>query len=431
MRGISLGFGQSSQALDLDQLHLQEIVQANKLDLPDITPDQAVREALAHPIASPPLPELVAKGDKICVIVPDITRIYETPFVSLPPVLEQLHAGGVTTGDIVILCATGTHRRHSAAEHAKLLGEDIVRNYRVIDHQCGDETEMREVGRTSRGTPVWLNRHAVDADKIVIICGVVYHFLAGFGGGGKMLVPGVAAKKTIQANHELALNPGFGNGHNPEVRSGNLTAANPFHADIFEAAGMLPPVFSLNVVVNDTGRIVRAFAGDWRKAHQSACELVAQIEGVTIEKRANFVIATAGGAPKDINLYQGVKLLANARAAAMPGALIILLLACPEGLGNEDLRRIMCYYDNMIEREKDLRRDFSIGSFVGYYLCDSAEKNDIILVTDIPAANFQKTRITAVKNLAEAMKLAKTRSQSGEPCIVMPHGSSTFPIPAM
>lgn len=429
MSGIKLGFGKGSFELNLDQLKIQEIVEPNKLNIPHVTPEEAVKEALVNPIESAPLADLVSRGDKVCVIVPDITRLYEAPYISLPLVLEQLHKGGVEKQDIVILCATGTHRRHRIEEHVKLLGAGIVRDYKVVDHQCGEKEDMREIGQTTRGTPVWLNKYAVDADKIVILCGVVYHFLAGFGGGGKLLVPGVAASETIQANHKLALNPGFGSGHNPKVCSGNFTDSNPFHADIFEAAAMTPPIFSLNVVVNDNSQIIRAFAGDWRKAHAAACKLVSEMEGVAIAKRANFVIASAAGLPKDINLYQGIKLLANARAAALPGALIILLLACPEGFGNEDTRRLMCNYDNMTEREKDLRSEFSIGAFAGYYISDSAEKYDIIMVTDMPAENFAKTRIKAVKTLHEAMETAKRMKQHTAPCIVMPHGASTFPMP--
>lgn len=426
MPEVKLPYGHTNFLLDTDKLNVLEIVSQNKMDFSGHSPREVVEKALANPIDSPTLPELIHKGDKICVLVPDVTRIWQSPAVSVPIMIAAINRCGIPDSDITILCATGTHRRMSEAEHEHLLGREIIHRLKVVDHQSMEKSEMRKIGVTSRGTHVWLNRHAVEADKIISVCGVAYHFLAGFGGGGKMLVPGIASDETIQANHRLALLPGIGHGRNPEVRSGNYSESNPFHADIFEAAAMLAPIFSLNVVVDDVFNIVAAYSGNWRKAHARACELVREMEAVPIRAKADLVIASAGGAPKDINLYQGIKVTVNAVEAALPGATLILLAQCPEGFGNDDTRRLLCDYRTMHEREQSLRDKFSIGAFVGYFFAECSERFDLILVTQMQQEEFGNTRIHAVGSLAEALELAKNRLT--DPCIIMPHGATTFPV---
>lgn len=429
MRKIDLPYGHASFTLNLPGGEILDVVAANPVSLPQTTPTQAVAQALAAPIGSPGIAGVVSPGDQICLIVPDATRMWQSPSVSVPLVVAELNKAGVKDADITILCACGTHRRMTPQEHEKLCGPDIATRIRIIDHQCGEMTEMRHLGTTSRGTPVYFNRHAVDADKIITVCGVVYHFLAGFGGGGKMLLPGIAANETVQANHKHALNNGMGSGMNPGVRPGEISGKNPFHADILEAAEMLPPAFSLNVVVNDRQEIIKAFAGDWKKAHLEACGLVGEMDGVRITRQADLTIASAGGAPKDINIYQAVKLLSNAMAATRPGGTIILLAECPEGFGNADCEHQIRDLKSMEEREAELRGRFSIGAFAGYLCAESAQKFRIILVTEMDAKLFSATGIMVVNTLETALDLA-ARLNGGHlpPAIVMPHGATTLPI---
>ncbi len=167
-------------------------------------------------------------------------------------------------------------------------------------------------------------------DKIILTGGVVYHFLAGFGGGRKSIVPGIAGRETINTNHNNALNKGLGSGSNPRACNGNMTEDNPFHSDLMECAAFAKPAYLLNVIVDDSYQIVGAFAGDWREAHAQAAKAVEKLDGVPVPRRAPLVIASAGGYPKDINLYQTSKTLSNALAAAAPGGTIVLLSQCRE-----------------------------------------------------------------------------------------------------
>lgn len=213
------------------------------------------------------------------------------------------------------------------------------------------------------------------------------------------------------------------------VCSGNLENSNVFQADLLEAAAMLPPCFSLNVVVNDQFRIVKAFAGNWLAAHRRACSLVESIDGVTIPETAPLVIASAGGYPKDINFYQTIKLLSNALAAASPEATIILLSRCHDGFGDADCQSQICDFSSMEERERALRTDFSIGAYVGFLFAEAAEKHKLILVTDMAPDNFTRTDIKAVRTLDEALEAARTLNGGtlDMKTILMPHGASTLP----
>ena len=248
-----------------------------------------------------------------------------------------------------------------------------------------------------------------------------------------MLLPGIAGYETIQRHHKQALNPGFGNGTNADVRSANMADTNIFHADIFEAAAMARPCFGLNVVVNDDYRIIKAFAGDWVQSHAAACRLVDSMEGVTIPERTPLVVASAGGYPKDINLYQTIKLLSNALSAVQPGGTMILLSRCSEGFGNPDVETQICAYSDMQAREKALRDTFSIGSYVGFLFAEAAEKHNLILVTDMDAALFGKTKMHVCHSLDEAVD--KARHFLGNELVVltmiMPHGASNLPMLAV
>lgn len=424
-----LKYGEQEWAVDIEPANLIAELEPNSVQLPALTAEQVIRQALSAPVQSPPLQEMVKAGERICLLVPDVTRSWQSPSVYVPIMVEELNRCGIPDRDITILSATGTHRRQTREEHVKLTGEDILQRIKVVDHQCREQQDMVYMGKTSHGTPVKFNRHAVEADKIVSCCGVVYHFLAGYGGGGKMLLPGIAAYDTIQHHHNLALNEGFGNGTNPMVCSGNLENSNVFQADLLEAAAMLPPCFSLNVVVNDQFNIISAFAGNWLAAHRAACRLVESIDGVAIPQTAPLVIASAGGYPKDINFYQTIKLLSNALAACSPKGTLILLSRCHEGFGDDDCQKQIQAFSNMAERERALRDAFSIGAYVGFLFAEAAETHNLILVTDMNPDNFARTGIRAVKTLDEALKVAAALNGGSldMKTILMPHGASTLP----
>ena len=419
-------------SVSLDPQQVVAEVHANTVELPKRTVREHIEYALDHPIGAGPIEEAVQAGDKVCILISDVTRRWQQPSTYLPILVERLNRAGIPDEDILILCATGTHRRQTEEEHISLVGEDLYRRIRFMDHQCDDKEHLTYMGTTSRGTPVWLNSYAMACDKLILTGGVVYHFLAGFGGGRKSVVPGIAGRETINTNHNNALNHGLGSGSNPRVCNGNMGEDNPFHSDLVECAAFAKPAYLLNVIVDDNYQIVGAFAGDWQKAHQEASKVVKQMDGVPIPHRAPLVIASAGGFPKDINLYQTSKTLSNALAAVAPGGTMILLSQCREGFGDPDCEAQICSFDTMEEREKALRADFSIGGFVGFLFAETSENYHLILVTDIPSERFQRTKIQVAGTLDEALALAKEcngGSLEGVETVLMPYGGSTFPLP--
>lgn len=416
----------------LDPRQVVSEIHANTVDLPKRTVREHIEYALDHPIGAGPIEEAVQAGDKVCIVISDVTRRWQQPSMYLPVLVERLNRVGIPDEDILILCATGTHRRQTQEEHISLVGEELYRRIRFIDHECDDKEHLTYMGTTKRGTPVWLNSYAMECDKIILTGGVVYHFLAGFGGGRKSIVPGIAGRETINTNHNNALNKGLGSGSNPRACNGNMGEDNPFHSDLVECAAFAKPAYLLNVIVDDNYQIVGAFAGDWQKAHAAAAEVVQQLDGVSIPRRTPLVIASAGGYPKDINLYQTSKTLANALAATTPGGTMILLSQCREGFGDPDCEAQICNFDSMEEREKALRADFSIGGFVGFLFSETAENYHLILVTDIPSDCFKNTKIQVAQTLDEALALAAQHnggSLEGVETTLMPHGGSTFPLP--
>ncbi|WP_308856268.1 nickel-dependent lactate racemase [uncultured Oscillibacter sp.] len=421
-------YGKTSFPVTLAPEEIAAELEPNAVELAQKTVPELVRDALAHPIDSKPLKELVKPGESVCIIISDVTRRWQSPEIYIPIVVEELESAGIRDEDILILSATGTHRRQTPEEHMGLVTEAVYRRIRVEDHVCTDEDNLQMVGTTSYGTPVLLDKRALACDHIVLTGGVVYHFMAGFGGGRKSILPGIAGRETIMKNHNLALNPGLGNGSNPEVRSANMTDSNPVHADMMEACAMAKPSFLINVVVDDNQKIIGVFAGNWITAHRAACDLVDRMYGVPAKEQTELVIASAGGYPKDLNFYQTIKTLSNALVVAKEGGTIILVTKSDEGFGNDDTQRQIAGYETMLEREKDLRENFSIGAFIGYLFAEAGEKYNMIAVTDIPQADFGTAKIHVVSTLDEALELARQYHGGKLPrATLMPHGANTLP----
>jgi len=411
--------------VQLEEKSILGVIESNPVTV-DQTEEEIIQEALTHPIASARLCELVHAGERVAVVIPDLTRAWQKPHLYLPYVVDELNRGGVRDEDIVFICALGTHRRLTEDEHRQLLGPKLADRFTVQDHDAYNKENLVYLGKTTFGTPVWINKMAMECDHIVLTGGVVYHFLAGWAGGKKYILPGIAAYETVMANHALSLNPERGAGPHPDVRSGNIEN-NLVHLDMLEAASFVRPTFIFNVVTTE-GRIVGAVAGHYIVAHDRARAMVDAIDGVEISEKADLVIASAGGSPKDVNLYQSIKTLINAREAAKPGGSIIILTESPEGLGGDaDVQDIILNYNSVVEREDALRQNYSISKYVGYYFCETAAKFDLILVSSLDPDLLKTANITVVRTLDEALNLVWAKRGKDLSTYVMPHGANTLP----
>ncbi len=390
------------------------------------TEEEIIKESLANPIGSEKLRNIVAKGEKVCIIVSDVTRMYQRPDIFLPYIVEELKLGGVDDSDIFFLCALGSHRKQTPEEHRKILGDELYEKYSIYDHDCDDNENLINIGTTSRGTPVEINKLAVEADRVIATGAVVYHVMAGWGGGRKSILPGISSRKSIMINHAHSITDTPGLGPNPECDSA-LYEGNPLNEDMVEAAEMLNPDFMFNVILGQ-GRIVDAVSGHITKAHIKGCELVSKENDFYIEELADMVVVSAGGYPKDINYYQSTKAMLNSMRSIKEDGIMILLADCSDGIGNPEVSYIINNFKNNMDRENELREDYTISKYIGFESAWHSEKYNIILVSSIDASLIENIPIQVVRTLDEALKKAEEiKGTLDIKTYVMPD-ASVFPV---
>ncbi|MBI2940286.1 MAG: nickel-dependent lactate racemase [Chloroflexi bacterium] len=302
------------------------------IDEPAVLDERAaVNAALRAPIASPPLATLVRPDDQIVVVFSDLTRPVPNRVI-IPAILEEL--GHVPAEQVTLLNATGLHRPNTPAELDRMLGAEITGRYRVINHAADDPTQLALVGTTSQGTPVWLNRAYVAATRRIVTGFIEPHFFAGFSGGSKSVLPGVAGMVSIMANHNAAKigHPGAAWG---------VTVGNPIFEESREAARLAPPHFMLNVTLNREKRIAGVFAGALEPAHDAGCTAVKRLAMRPVDAPFEIVVTTNSGFPLDLNLYQAVKGMSAAAQVIRPGGAIVMAAECREGLGHSFFAQLL------------------------------------------------------------------------------------------
>ncbi|WP_371379213.1 nickel-dependent lactate racemase [Sporomusa aerivorans] len=382
-------------------------------------PVEAVREAIRNPIGSKPLREIVKPGETAALIVNDTTRVANS-HVFLPVLLDELNAAGVGDQDIWIVFALGTHRLMTEEEMIGEVGAEVAQRVKMYNSDCKDSSQFQFFGTTSYGTPVYFNNKVVEADHIICTGSVVHHFFSGFGGGRKAMLPGVAAYETVRKNHSLMLEPG--------AMIGKL-AGNPVYHDQVEGTEMHRPAFLLNVVLNEKKEFLRVFAGDYLLAHKECCDFVNQVYGAPVAKEADLVIASCGGYPKDINVYQLQKTMDNAWCAVREGGVVIILGECAEGSGSATYEKTMQKYRAPGEVEAAIKADFQIGAHKAYAVTRLMKKAEFILISSMEPALAQQLLFTPAKDMTEALQLAFAKLGSAEPGIIlMPMGSLTVPL---
>lgn len=294
-------------------------------------PGQALREALRRPIAGPPLADLVRPDDAIVVVISDSTRPAPNRLM-LEALLGEL--GADVTDRMHVLVATGLHRPTRDDELDRMLGPDLRRQLRITNHDAHDASSLREIGRTSSGRPVRINRRYLDADVRITLGLIEPHFFAGFSGGAKLILPGVAGEASILRNHDAEMI-----GH-PNARWGTL-AGNPIHREQREAARLAGCEFSVNVTIAGDGAITGIFAGELEAVHDAGCATALQAAMQPVDKPYDVVITTNGGHPLDLNLYQAVKGMDAAAQIVRPGGHIVMAAECREGAGHGDFVHIL------------------------------------------------------------------------------------------
>lgn len=422
---FSLKYGDSVIDLSLPPADLAFVIEPQ----PSIGIDDtfaALRSAVENPINSPPLRAVIAASDKVVVIASDVTRLSVRCDILVPFVLGQLAEYGVPDDNITILFALGTHRRHTREEHVRVLGEKVVQRYRIVDHDCHDEAGHVFLGTTRRGTHVAINRLVVEADKIILTGGVDFHALAGFGGGRKALCPGVAYFETIQENHSLALERSGSQPIHPGCVPGRLKD-NPVAEDLDEIAAIIEPHFILNSVVNPDARIVDVVAGHWRDAFLAGCERIGSLYSVPVPERFDAIIASCGGFPKDINMWQSVRGFHAAASALKDGGVVILVAEARDGSGNPEFEKWF-EYPSAEAIKSELLRDFHLPGHVAMRLLHEVGEHPTFLVSSISDDLARRMRLRKVASVEEAIRQAKALLGAGARFAVMPYAKATIPV---
>lgn len=427
MKQIKLAFGERQLSVNLPDRQAIDIVEGHPVPgVRDI--QEAVREALHKPVGTPPLHSIVSAADKVAIVVSDITRQWVRYDLFLPVLCNELNAAGVPDSRIELIVALGAHRRHTTEENRKNYGEEVVNRIAIIQSYALDEQDFVKVGTTSRGVDVTINRHVVQADKVILTGGICYHSMAGYGGGRKAILPGVSGYESIQGNHRFCLSEKEGGGLNPHCAAGSLEE-NDMHLDMMEMARMVEPDFLLNAVCNPEGDIAAFYGGHWHEAWLEGCKRVREIYGVPVRAAADLVIVSSGGFPKDINLYQASKAIENASGAVKPGGVMIAVMECRDIADPPDFSQWFDYL-SLTEREMALRKAFTVPGFVALKMGYIARRMPVIVVT-LPgnAAFFAKAGMRAVTTMEEALDAAKGRLASQDyRVMVIPHGGTTLPL---
>lgn len=410
---IDFGFGTGVQSVEVPDKNLLGILMAN--DVPKgLMNEEEVRRALENPIGTPRLKDIVKPGEKIAIITSDITRPCPT-YRIMPPLLDELYSAGCRPEDITLVFALGSHRRHTPAEMLKLAGQRAINEIECVD---SDPDNCVHIGVTDCGTPVDITRVVAEADRRICLGNIEYHYFAGYSGGAKAIMPGSSTPAAIQANHSMMVRD--------ECCAGNLDG-NPLRQDIEQAAAMTGVDFIVNVVLDEHKQIVRAVAGDLVKAHREGCKFLDGMYMKPIDARADIVIVSQGGAPKDLNLYQTQKALDNAKHAVKKGGTIILIGSCKEGLGSkvfEEWLMAAPTAHSMIER---IGREFQLGGHKAAAIAMVLENAEIYLVSDMADDFVESIFLKPAHSAQEAFDKAMQRLGPDATVLCMPYGGSTLP----
>lgn len=414
---FALKYGRSESSVTLEEKQVAQVLLPREIEAKD--EDGEIIRAINDPIGTPTLREIVsqrrtAEGDlSIAIIVSDVTRPTPTKKL-LPHILSVLRKEGVPDSQITIFIALGIHRPLNELEMKELVGRDVFEGFRCRNH---DENNCVFAGTTRRGTPVYANKEILNSAVRICLGAIELHYFAGYSGGYKSLLPGVCARETIEANHKLMLQP--------NAASGRLDS--PVREDIEEAGKLIGCDFVLNVVLNAKKEIVKAVAGDPILAHREAVKVVDSMYIIPISQLADVVLVSAGGRPKDLNLFQSQKALDNAKHALKDGGTIILAAECPEGLGDKVFERWINEARDKQELIDKLDYAFEIGGHKAGILAKLTQNADVYLVSELQKEIVERACLLCSNSLDEALQTTISKYGPDARIILMPFGAVTLP----
>jgi lactate racemase len=412
--------GEKSYSLEIPPEHILAVLRP-RLGEPAAPPAELVERALDG------CAEALSRfqpGEQVLIVTSDVTRPTGSE-VYLPLLVHRLNEAGIRDRDIEIVIALGIHRKQTEAEHRKILGE-LYGRIKVTDHDCDDPGSLVYLGETARGLPIEINRRVAEAQRLILTGAITFHYFAGFGGGRKAFLPGVSSRRSCMASHFALLNPEAGSGRHPKAVTGNLEG-NPVHEAMLEACARRAPDFILNTVLAPDKRIMAAFAGDWREAHLEGCRFYADNFSYPIAEKADLVVVSCGGFPKDINLIQAHKSMEYGSRALKPGGVMILLAECRDGYGNATFFNWFGY-ESCAELESALRKRYEINGQTAWSVKEKAERFRIVLVSQLPPEEVETMGMLPAQTLEQAYELASYMLPDDFRAYLIPEGGIVLPV---
>ena len=418
---VSLAYGHGRLPLEVPD----DAVVITPEELPGLADERAGFEAAVRaPIGTPPLRELVPPGARVAIVIADITR--PSPSERLVPwiMAELAH---VPRANFVILNGTGSHRANTHDELVRMLGADIVDTVRVVNHDAFDPATLRHLGRTSYGGEIWLNAEYLQADVRIVTGFIEPHFFAGFSGGPKGVIPGLAGIDTIMHLHNATM---IGD---PRSTWAQL-AGNPVQGEIREAVALAPPEFLVNVALNARRQITAIWAGHYLTAHEAGCRSVAAQTTRPVDAPFDIVITTNSGYPLDQNLYQAVKGMSAAARIVRPGGAIVAVAECSDGLPDHG------NFKQLLQLRPTPQELLTLIESPGFALYDQWEaqtqalvqrKAEVHLYSSLDPATVRQAMLTPCTDLAATLAGLRVRFGPGARVAVLPEGPQTVPyLPA-
>ena len=411
---LEFGYGAGVQTVQVPEKNLMGILTANEMQH-ERRGEAAVRYALAHPIGAEPLRKLAKPGQKIAIVASDVSRPVPS-YELLPAILEELTAAGCRDEDITVVFALGSHRHHTPQEQERLAGSGVFHRVRCVD---SDPDDCIHIGDTKSGTPVDVTRVVAEADFRICTGNIEFHYFAGYSGGVKAIMPGVSTPAAIQSNHRMMVSE--------LACAGNLDT-NPLRQDIEEAGRICGVDYIVNVVLDEHRKIVYAVAGDAVLAHREGCRYLDRMYRKPIAERADIVLVSQGGAPKDANLYQTQKALDNAKHAVKKGGTIILIGACPEGLGSAKFEQWLTGSPSAHAMVERIGREFELGGHKAAAIGMVLENARIDLVSEMDDDFVRSIFLNPQPSAQTAFEEAMKRYGPDATVLAMPFGGATLPV---
>jgi len=422
MTTAQLLYGRGTRTLELADSSDVTVIQPRALPpVPDAA--REIERALSDPIGSPPLHTIARGRSDAMLLVCDLTRDVPDDVI-VPRLLDELNAAGIPDRRIALMVAGGAHRRITSFEAKQRFGDNVLDRVELLHHDASDRQSHVYVGTTSDGTPVRIDRRVAESDLVLATGCIIPHTIAGYGGGRKLIVPGVASAETIRRNHRPT------NVAHPSVGFCR-THGNVIHEELMEAARMARLDFIVNVIWSPNGDLVQAVAGDMEKAWEAGVQVADSMYSVPLDRAFDLLVTSGGGAPADVNLYQAFRGLQVGVPAARSGGVIVLVAECTEGVGSAPLYEWLRDADRPedVVARRD-RGDFDIhGEHIACYLCSYVfPRYTVILVSSLPASQVEEMMMVPAPTVAAAVEQAVERLGSEVPSILVnPYGAKAVP----